>query len=295
MDIRKIILIILWTLWTFSIHANNAGIAFIHGTNDHRIDARGVYWKNDYIESLISGLINPENVFVVHCNFSFYMWHEDAGDCAAEQLMTFIKEKNIDSLTVFTHSNGGNVIRWILSNPTYNSNFSQLHKFISKVIALTPSSGGTAIADLVLNGGSFGSKLSWLLGYNGDAVRQQRLGDMKIYNNELLYGTQGRPSLPVAFNVIVGTDVTASPFSTASYCNGYLLNSGLKISKLYLDKCADGFLSCDSQKAAGKVWFYDKEQTTNQLTLSHNQSRHSCFGMDKILLSTFAAVDGDFK
>ncbi|STY83188.1 Uncharacterised protein [Legionella quateirensis] len=83
-------------------------------------------------------------------------------------------------------------------------------------------------------------------------------------------------------------DVYASPFSTSSYCNGYLQNSGLKITKLYLDTCADGFLNCTSQLAAGELWFYDRDKTEDNAPLSHNQSRHSCFGFDQILISALS-------
>lgn len=293
MDFKHIFIILFLFLFStysqaVSEHDNNPGIAFVHGTSDHREDAYGSYWKTDFIQRIAQALPNPENYYVVHCDFSKYMWDEAAAGCTIDQLLNFISEKNISSLTVYTHSNGGNVIRWILSNATYNSRHLQLKNKISQVVALSPSSAGTPLADEILSGGTFESALSWLLGYNGDAIRQQRVGDMHIYNQELLFGTQNRPSLPVPFQSIIGTDVIASPFSSASYCNGYLLNSGLKIVKLYLDDCADGFLNCTSQAAAGSVWFYDKDRLEDHLTLSHNQSRHSCFGLDNILISVLA-------
>ena len=288
MDFRRVLIALLLLFSTLTQASENTGIAFVHGTNDHREDAYGGYWKTDFLNSVSQGLANPENYLVVHCDYSQYMWHEDAGDCTAEQLIRFIDEKQLDSITVYTHSNGGNVMRWILSNPAYNTNYWRLKDKVSQIIAMAPSSAGTPIADLVLHDGSIGSNISWLLGFEGNAIKQQRVGDMAIYNEELLLGTQGRPELPIPFKTVVGTDVIASPFSSAAYCNGYVLNTGLKITKLYLDKCADGFLSCSSQTAAGQVWFYDKEQLDNGYPLNHNQSRHSCFGMDKILISTLA-------
>ncbi len=268
---------------------DNQGIAFVHGTRDHREDAYGGYWKTDFIQSIIQRMEHPENYYIVHCDFSRYMWHEDAANCTADQLLTFITDKNISSLTVYTHSNGANIIRWILSNPTYDEKFLKLRSKIRQVIAIAPSSGGTPLADEVLNGGIFETSLAWLLGYISDAVKQQRVTDMLIYNQELLLGGKGRPSLSVPFKVIVGTDVYASPFSSSSYCNGYWHNSGLKIAKLYLDPCSDGFLNCSSQEEAGDVWFYDLDKTENNAPLSHNQSRHSCFGLDEILISALAA------
>lgn len=290
MDFKRVLIAFLSLFYSLLVMAaDNLGIAIVHGTGDHREDAYGTYWKLDFIESLAQSLPNPQNYSVVHCNYNQYMWEEEAGECTVNQLLNFIQEKHITSLTVYTHSNGGNVLRWILSNPTYNSQHMLLKNHIRQVIALAPSSTGTPLADIALSGQVLGSSLSWLLGFHGNALKQQRIGDMRIYNEELLLGTKGRPTLPVSFKAIIGSDVIASPLSSASYCNGYLLNSGLKISKLYLDNCSDGFLNCSSQAAAGEVWFYDKDRLDNHWTLSHNQSRHSCFGLDNILISALAA------
>ncbi|CEK10315.1 hypothetical protein [Legionella hackeliae] len=266
-----------------SSFAENIGIAFVHGTNDHRTDADGGYWKRDFIDAVADGLPNPENNIVLACDFSHYMWHEAAAGCVADQLLDFIKNKQITKLIVYTHSNGANVIRWILSNPSYDARYASVTKTISQIIALAPSSGGTPLADAVIDGHSFESKVGWLLGYQNDSVKQQRIGDMALYNADILFGTMGRPSLPVPFRVVIGTNVTASPISKASYCNGYLLNTGLKLTQFYLDDCSDGFLNCRSQTIAGKIWFYDWQKTINQTPLSHNQSRHSCFGFEKII------------
>ena len=290
MELQRIIITFFLFFFSTLIQAlpetkSNPGIVFVHGTKDHREDAYGGYWKVDFIQSVSQGLAKPENHYVVHCDFSQYMWHEDAANCVADQILGFINEKNISSLTVYTHSNGGNIIRWILSNPTYDRRYMSIKNKISQVIAIAPSSGGTPLADEVLGGGLFETSLAWLLGYLSDAVKQQRTGDMIIYNEELLLGGTGRPSLATPFKVIVGTDTLASPFSSNSYCNGFLLNSGLKIAKLYLDQCADGFLNCSSQIKAGDLWFYDKDKTENNAPLNHNQSRHTCFGLEQILVS----------
>ncbi|WP_419421144.1 hypothetical protein ACNVED_04795 [Legionella sp. D16C41] len=264
------------------------GIAFIHGNNDHRSDAEGIYWKKEFINTLTSVLPKPENYFVVACDYSHYMWHEDAAGCTATQLLSFIKNNHISKLKIYTHSEGANVIRWILSNPTYDPRYLQLSKRVAEVIALSPSSGGTPLAEEVVEGNLFEASVSWLIGYLNDGVRQQRVLDMAIYNNELLFGSLGRPSLSVPFRVIIGTDVTASPLNGASYCNGYRYNAGLKVTKLYLDKCADGFIECISQRSVGTVWFYDIQKTEHNNALSHNQSRHNCFGLDMILSQDLA-------
>src|SRR3990167_9906207 len=199
--------------------ANNQGIALIHGTNDHRQDADDDYWKREFIDSVRLGLNNSENYLVVACDFSHFMWDEEAAGCTANQLLTFINAKKITDLTVYTHSNGANVIRWILSNPTYDSRYLQLHQAIKQVIAIAPSSAGTPLADETFEGSYFTEAVGWLLGYRNDSVKQQRIGDMALYNDHILLGSKGRPSLSIPFKTIIGTDVAASPFSDSSYCN----------------------------------------------------------------------------
>lgn len=267
----------------FSAKSENIGIAFVHGTSDHRFDADGTYWKREFLNAIAAALSNPDNHFVVHCDFSKYMWEEEAAGCLATQLLDFAEEKQINKLILYTHSNGANIVRWILSNPTYDPRFMKLIKLIVEVIAISPSSGGSQIADETVDGNIFEDGIIWLFGYFTDAVKQQRIGDMALYNEELLHGTPGRPALPVPFRVIVSSDVTASPFSPESYCNGYMINAGLKITQFYLDKCSDGILTCTSQRLAGKLWFYDWQKTSQGNPLSHNQSRHSCSGFEEIL------------
>lgn len=292
MDLLRILFTLLCLIFASISHSSdqvqNPGIAFIHGTNDHRLDADGGYWKTGFTILMSQALRNIDNYKVVACDFSQTIWHEEAAGCVVDQLISFINEKKIDKLVIYTHSHGANIIRWILSNPVYDARYKRLSETISQVIALAPSSGGTPLADEVTQGNVFEASLGWLLGYRNDSVRQQQVADMAIYNSELLYGTNGRPSLPVPFRVVVGSDVTASPISSASYCNGYLRNVGLKITKLYLDDCADGFLNCSSQSAAGKIWFYDTQKTQDNTPLSHNQSRHNCFGFEKVLINDLA-------
>lgn len=261
----------------------NLGIAFVHGTSDHREDADGGYWKRDFLDIMSSSLPDIDNYLVINCDFRQSMWDEAASGCVADQLLKFINERKINQLHVYTHSNGGNVIRWILSNPAFDPRYAKLAHAITEVIALAPSSGGTPLADEVMDGSIFSESVAWLIGYRNDSVQQQRVGDMALYNDELLSGTAGRPSLPVPFRVVVGSNVISSPFSSASYCNGYTLNVGLKLTRLYLEDCSDGFLNCESQSAAGSLWFMDVDRTDDQTPLSHSQSRHSCFGLERIL------------
>lgn len=262
--------------------ADVVGVAFVHGTGK-QTDARADYWQPAIIDTVRQGLPNSGNYTVINCDFEQYMWKPEAAGCLATQLTSFINSKGITKLVVITHSNGGNVVRWILSNPTYDSRYPKLIQTISKVTALAPSSAGTPLADAVLNGNVFEASVGWLLGYQNDAVRMQQVGWMATYNAQNLYGTAGRPALPKPFRAVVGTDVDSAVWDSDSYCGSYPLNVGLEFTQNWLNSCSDGFLECSSQRAAGTVWFNDTTRTAGAEPLSHNQSRRECFGLGTIL------------
>lgn len=262
--------------------AANSGVAFVHGTG-RQTNATADYWGADFIHSVRQGLPNPANYTVINCDFEQYMWDNRAAGCLAGQLTQFINSRGITQLTVITHSNGGNVMRWIMSNPTYDSRYPGIISKIRWVNALAPSSRGTPLADAVIAGNVFESSLGWLLGYKSDAVRMQQVSWMAHYNANNLYGTPGRPALPKGFWSVIGQDVDVAVWDGSSYCGGYHLNLGLQVTKAWLNSCSDGFLNCSSQSGAGQVWFYDTQRTAGAEPLSHNQSRRKCFNLDVIL------------
>lgn len=258
------------------------GVAFVHGTGS-QTNAYQDYWQPKMVDSVRQGLANTSNYVVINCDFTQYMWDSRTAGCLAGQLTTFINNKGITRLVVLTHSNGGNVMRWIMSNPTYDSRYPNIINKVVRVNALAPSSAGTPLADAVINGNVFETSLGWLLGYKSDAVRQQQVSWMAAYNANNLYGTSGRPALPRTFRSVVGTDVDSAIWDSDSYCGGYSENVGLETTQNWLDSCSDGFLNCTSQSAAGTVWFQDKSRMAGSEPLSHNQSRRACFGLDTIL------------
>ena len=262
--------------------AGNTGLAFVHGTG-HQTNAASDYWTQEMIDSVRQGLPNQSLYVVINCDFDQYMWSPAAVGCLADQLYPFIVNNSITDLVIETHSNGGNVLRWLMSNPTADSRYPAIIKAVRWANALAPSSLGTPLADAAISGNAFESAVGWLLGYKSDAVRQQQTSWMASYNAAWLYGTAGRPALPKPFYNVVGTDVDSSPFDSDSYCGGYGLNLGLEITQAWLNSCSDGFLNCSSQAGAGLHWFNDKDRSNGAEPLSHNQSRRKCFGLDVIL------------
>lgn len=277
------VLVLLLALGSASALAASAGtgVAFVHGTGN-QTDAYNDYWQAPMVNSVRQGLVNPANYTVINCDFEQYMWDSRAAGCLATQLTSFINGRNITDLVVITHSNGGNVMRWIMSNPTWDSRYPNIISKIRWVNALAPSSAGTPLADAVISGNVFESVLGWLLGYKSDAVRMQQVSWMAYYNQNYLLGTSGRPSLPKGFWSVVGTDVSSGIFSSNAYCGGYALQVGLEITQNWLASCSDGFLDCTSQQAAGTLWFRDTTRLGGKV-LSHNQSRRACFGLETIL------------
>jgi hypothetical protein len=259
----------------------NKGVAFVHGTGK-QTDALNDYWTASMVNSVRQGLPNQANFVVINCDFEQYMWDSRAAGCLAGQLTSFISNRGITDLVVITHSNGGNVMRWIMSNPTWDSRYPGIIQRIRWVNALAPSSAGTPLADAVMAGTVFESAVGWLLGYKSDAVRQQQQSWMANYNANWLLGTSGRPALPKGFWNVVGSDVQAAVWNTNAYCGGYHLTLGLWATKAWLNSCSDGFLNCSSQAAAGRLWFYDSNRM-GSARLNHNQSRRQCFGLDVIL------------
>jgi triacylglycerol esterase/lipase EstA (alpha/beta hydrolase family) len=193
---------------TAAAHAATAttGVAFVHGTGS-QTDAYNDYWQPTMVNTVKNGLVNKNNVVVINCDFEQYMWDSRAAGCLATQLTGFLATHNVTDLVVITHSNGGNVMRWIMSNPTYDSRYPAIISKVRWVNALAPSSAGTPLADAVIAGNVFENALGWLLGYQSDAVRQQQRSWMAYYNQNNLYGTAGRPALPKGFWDVIGSDV----------------------------------------------------------------------------------------
>ena len=258
------------------------GVAFVHGTGN-QTDALNDYWTQPFVDTVRSGLSNSANYVVINCDFEQYMWDSRAAGCLANALHNFITNRAIDDLVVITHSNGGNVMRWILSNPTWDSRYPAIINATRWVNALAPSSKGTPLAEAVMQGNVFEQSVGWLLGYGSDAVRMQQPSWMDYYNANWLLGTSGRPALPTGFWNVVGSDVETAIWDGDSYCGGYALNLGLEVTQAWLASCSDGFLDCSSQSGAGSVWFYDTSRMRGGEPLSHNQSRRPCFGLDGIL------------
>jgi len=256
------------------------GVAWVHGTSDYYGgNAMSGYWDYDIVQVGSAG--NP--YVVINCDHEEYMWSSRAGGCMADQMKSFVQSNGVDDLVVQTHSNGGNVWRWVVSNPTWDADYTPATQNTRWANLIAASSAGTPLADAVIAGNVFESALGWLLGYDNDAVRQQQTSWMDYYNTEWLNGTSGRPSLAESAYTWVGTDVESAIWDPDSYCGGYDQTVGLEFTQEWLASCSDGFIDCTSQKAAGYFWANDYYFTEDGEPLAHNQSRRDCVDFEDAL------------
>lgn len=255
------------------------GVAFVHGTADHsQFTAHYYYWTDEMIDSVRSGLEDPLNYRVVGCDFEQNFWHPDMVDCLAEQLGSFL-DTGINDLVVYTHSHGGNALRWILSNPSQDPSFPRIISNIGLTTIIAPSSKGTPLADMAISGTKISQWLGSKFGFDNDATAQQQTFMMDVFNQQNLLGTSGRPPLPIGFWTLTGRDVKMTKPRCASYWTVLGLRATHGLMALKGHGCNDGLLPCWSQKGAGIDWAEDYEITGGR-ELNHDVSRHACFGLD---------------
>ena len=272
----------------FSVVNVNAytGVVFVHGNGDYRETGAVGYWEEDNSLPLTVEAALPSNyrVFQVACDFSTFLWNEDASICITKQVNEFVDAFHIDDLIIIAHSAGGVNVRWVLSNPTWHDSFPPFIKKVKKVLSISSPHSGTELADQVLELYSFPNFVKWMLGLSTDSLYQFQKNWMNFLNDHWLLGVNQALAYPVPFYTIVATDVVASPFLSQSYCSGYRYQAFLKLTQSYFNECSDGYVSCKSQSSGGIFYGYDVNLTDEGQTLSHVQSAHACFGFENNIL-----------
>lgn len=149
---------------------------------------------------------------VCHYDGTQYMWV--AAGQVAGQITTWMNANAVDEIQVVTHSFGGVVLRWILSNPTYDSRYPEIIARIQRVNALAPPNRGSEAANLAgtLSGSWLTGWLVSLVGQNNDSTKNCTTSSMSYYNQYYLKGSAGRPALPKPYYNVAGTGSgTTSP------------------------------------------------------------------------------------
>jgi hypothetical protein len=173
------------------------GVAFVHGKGGTDLANPTVawnYWTTDMIKTTTKGYAIPHVV----CSYdgTRAMW--DAAGQVAGQLHNFITTQGITDLVIETHSFGGVVIRWILSNPTYDSRYPTIINAVRWVNSIAAPQRGSEAADLAgtLSGSWLTGWLVSLVGQNNASTQNCQTAAMAYYNQYWLKGTAGRPALP---------------------------------------------------------------------------------------------------
>jgi len=238
------------------------GVVFIHGKGGASLaDAATAraYWTEDMISTTTKGNTIPS--LVCHYDGTQIMW--TAAGVVAGQITTWMTANAIDDIVVETHSFGGVVIRWILSNPTYDARYQPIINRIRWVNSIAPPNKGSEAADLAgtLSGSWLTGWLVDLVGQNNDSTKNCRTDWMAYYNQYYLKGTSGRPALPKGVWNIAGTGLWNDFAHSEDY--GLATLSGIA----GLPGEDDGMVAQYSAQAVGTVWF-----TTDA---NHHHNRHN--------------------
>lgn len=226
------------------------GVVFIHGKGGADLATYSVaraYWGEDMIRATTKGYTVPHLI----CSYdgTQYMWV--AAGTVAGQIYNWMNANAIDDIVIETHSFGGVVIRWILSNPTYDSRYQPIISRIRWVNSIAPPNKGSEAANLAgtLSGSWLTGWMVDLVGQNTDSTKNCTTSSMSYYNTYYLKGTAGRPALPKTIYNIAGTGLW-NDFIHAED-TGLATLSGVA----GMPGEDDGMVSQYSAQAVGVVWF----------------------------------------
>jgi hypothetical protein len=226
------------------------GVVFVHGKGGTDLATPSVaraYWGEDMLSASTKGFTVPYLV----CSYdgTQYMWVA-AGQVAGE-ITTWMNANAIDQIVIDTHSFGGVVIRWMLSNPTYDARYQPIINRIKWVNSIAAPNAGSEAANLAgtLSGSWLTGWMISLVGQNNDSTRNCSTSSMSYYNQYYLKGTAGRPALPKTVYTIAGTGLWNDFVHPEDY--GLATLSGIA----GLPGEDDGMVAQYSAQAVGVVWF----------------------------------------
>ena len=236
-------------LWAAPSHART-GVVFVHGKGGSNLSSESVaraYWTDDMIRATTKGYTLP--YLICHYDGTQIMWV--AAGQVAGQITTWMNANGIDDIVVETHSFGGVVMRWLLSNPSYDSRYPAIIARMRWVNSLAPPNKGSEAADLAgtLSGSWLTGWLVDLVGQNNASTSNCRTDWMAYYNQYYLKGTSGRPATPKTIYNIAGTGLWNDFAHAEDY--GLATLSGIA----GLPGQDDGMVAQYSAQGAGLVWF----------------------------------------
>jgi hypothetical protein len=243
------VLVLAHLLFAAAAHAK-VGVVFVHGKGGTDLATPSVaraYWGEDMLSASTKGFTVP--YLVASYDGTQYMWVA-AGQVAGE-ITTWMNANAIDQIVIDTHSFGGVVIRWMLSNPTYDARYQPIINRIKWVNSIAAPSAGSEAANMAgtLSGSWLTGWMISLVGQNNDSTRNCSTSSMSYYNQYYLKGTAGRPVLPKTIYTIAGTGLWNDFVHSEDY--GLATLSGIA----GLPGEDDGMVAQYSAQAVGVVWF----------------------------------------
>ncbi|HEY7409277.1 MAG TPA: hypothetical protein VII13_00965 [Vicinamibacteria bacterium] len=226
------------------------GVVFIHGKGGANLASPSVaraYWGEDMIRATTRNYTVPH--LVVGYDGTQYMWV--AGNQVATQIYNWMMAGGFTDVVVNTHSYGGVVFRWILSNPTWDPRYQPVIDRVRWVNTIAGPHKGSEAADLAgtLAGSWLTGWLVDLVGQNTNSTYNCRTDWMAYYNQYWLKGTTGRPGLPRTMYTIAGYGLWNDFAHSEDY--GLATLSGVA----GLPGEDDGMVAQYSAQGVGVVWF----------------------------------------
>lgn len=270
---KKILLVVVVALFSSIVFAKT-GVVFVHGKGPAHLREpvqAWDYWGMELLGNATKQFTAP--FLVAHYDGRLFM--SDAAQVVCKQIRDFMQHNKVDRIIINTHSFGGVVVRYILSNTTENADYQAIASAAAMVNTIAAPQTGSESADLsdtFENCGLTHWLVEWL-DVNNASTHNTRTADMAYYNEHFLLGTEGRPSLPVQFYNVAGTGVWNDFFYTLHPEDaGLALISALT----HFAFSNDGVVSVKSAQAVGTRWF---ETTANH----HHSRRDDYVNIGKLL------------
>lgn len=233
-----------------------SAIVFVHGRGAESFENIIDYWSPDMIQSVTDQYRIPSLVL----RYDSRQHMTRAAITFAQQVTRFLEEQKtvrpdgsveeIDSLFLVSHSFGGIVGRWVLSNPQLDPNFALVASKVKRVYAIACPCAGSKVADVghSLRGYTLSRWVLQLMGEDTDSAWNLRTDAMAYWNEYFLKGTEGRPALPVDFYSISGTESTNDWWHLKDY------KLALVEWLVGFEEQNDGIVSVRSSESAGQPY-----------------------------------------
>lgn len=239
------------------------GVVFVHGKGPATLAEPANawdYWGMEFLNNATQDFSLP--FFVAHYDGEVFM--TDSARVVSKQILDFVKKEGVDKLVINTHSFGGVVVRYIMSNPLNDADYTAISKMTRWVTAIAAPQAGSESADLaeqLQNSITTGWVVDWI---NQDtaSTKNVRTSDMEYYNKHFLLGTQGRPELPVPFYAVAGTGVW-NDFVYSWHYEDFGLAFISTLTNFAVEN--DGVVSKKSAEAVGIKW--------TEIESNHHHSR----------------------